>query len=216
MKTRIRKLNIHLCIQLLMLICAVAIDQISKFIITKVFPEPNPDENIVLIKGVLEFTYIRNSGASFGIFQDRMFLFYIITIAVLIIIAFFMVRINISLRRYYKLCEGSPELYKKRTNRGMIYLGYILCALAAGALGNFIDRVRLGYVVDFIDVLIFKTPSFDGGFHLESFPIFNVADIFVTVSAVLLLIFIIVFKEDKNFSLFKNKNKKAEQKTSQQ
>lgn len=199
-----------------MLICAVAIDQISKFIITKVFPEPNPDENIVLIKGVLEFTYIRNSGASFGIFQDRMFLFYIITIAVLIIIAFFMVRINISLRRYYKLCEGSPELYKKRTNRGMIYLGYILCALAAGALGNFIDRVRLGYVVDFIDVLIFKTPSFDGGFHLESFPIFNVADIFVTVSAVLLLIFIIVFKEDKNFSLFKNKNKKAEQKTSQQ
>lgn len=98
----------------------------------------------------------------------------------------------------------------------MIYLGYILCALAAGALGNFIDRVRLGYVVDFIDVLIFKTPSFDGGFHLESFPIFNVADIFVTVSAVLLLIFIIVFKEDKNFSLFKNKNKKAEQKTSQQ
>lgn len=199
-----------------MLICAVAIDQISKFIITKVFPEPNPDENIVLIKGVLEFTYIRNSGASFGIFQDRMFLFYIITIAVLIIIAFFMVRINISLRRYYKFCEGSPELYKKRTNRGMIYLGYILCALAAGALGNFIDRVRLGYVVDFIDVLIFKTPSFDGGFHLESFPIFNVADIFVTVSAVLLLIFIIVFKEDKNFSLFKNKNKKAEQKTSQQ
>ena len=199
-----------------MLICAVAIDQISKFIITKVFPEPNPDENIVLIKGVLEFTYIRNSGASFGIFQDRMFLFYIVTIAVLIVIAFFMVRINISLRRYYKLCEGSPELYKKRTNRGMIYLGYILCALAAGALGNFIDRVRLGYVVDFIDVLIFKTPSFDGGFHLESFPIFNVADIFVTVSAVLLLIFIIVFKEDKNFSLFKNKNKKTKQKTAAQ
>lgn len=192
--------------QIILFAFIVALDQVSKLIITAVFPEPNPAEEIVVIKGILEFTYIRNSGASFGIFEGKMFLFYIITIIVLAIVVFFMIKIFTGLKTYYILCEFSPELYKKRTNSSMIAFGYILCALAGGAAGNFIDRIRLGYVVDFIDLLILKTPSFKDGFHWVSFPIFNIADIAVTFSAVLLFVYLIfIYKEDENLSIFKKK-----------
>ena len=206
MNKNLRKLKINSVIQIIVLFFIIFLDQISKYFITVIFPEPNPSEDIVVIDGILEFTYIRNSGASFGIFQNRMILFYVITIAVLIIVAFFWISVYRNLSGYYKFCETNPSLYKSRTDNGMIFANYILAALAGGATGNFIDRIRLGYVVDFIDLLILKTPSFKGGFHWESFPIFNIADIFVTFSAVLLLIFIIfIYKEDENFSLFRKK-----------
>lgn len=196
----------HTALQIILFLSAAALDQITKLFITAIFPEPNPDENIVVIKGILEFTYIRNSGASFGIFQGKMAMFYIITIFVLAAACAVMVLIYKNLKSYYKKCSENPGIYKKRTSGGMIFTGYVICALAGGAVGNFIDRVRLGYVVDFIDLLILKTPSFKGGFHWESFPIFNIADIFVTFSAVLLFIYLIfIYKEDENFHLFKTK-----------
>ena len=66
--------------------------------------------------------------------------------------------------------------------------------LAAGAIGNLIDRIRLHYVVDFIYI------------SLINFPIFNFAYICVSVSAVLLVVFFIfIYKEDKNFAIFANK-----------
>ena len=206
MKISTDKLKFHLSLQIILFLFAAGLDQVSKLMITTVFPEPDPSEDIVVIKGLLEFTYIRNYGASFGIFQNRLVFFYIITIAVFIVIIFFMIRIYVFLRNYYYFCNLNPGKYSRRTDRGMIFAGYILCALAAGATGNFIDRIRLGYVVDFIDLLILKIPSFSGGFHWESFPIFNVADILVTFSAVLLFIYIIfIYKEDENFKLLKKK-----------
>lgn len=206
MKTYNSRLKINGIIQILMFIVFVAIDQVTKYVITCVFPNPNPSEDIVVIDGILEFTYIRNYGASFGIFQNKTVFFYIITILVLLIIIFFWVRINRKLSGYYAVSAAEPEKFKKRTANGMIFLNYVLSALGAGAVGNFIDRIRFGYVVDFIDLKILKIPSFSGGFHWDSFPIFNVADIFVTFSAVALLIYLIfIYKEDENFSLFAKK-----------
>ena len=206
MKDRLSRLKFHTSMQIILFAFIVACDQISKLIITTIFPEPDPAEDIVAIKGILEFTYIRNTGASFGIFKGKMVFFYIITVIVLAAVITVMVRIFKALKNYYLLCEKNPEYFKKRTNSGMIFAGYVLCALAGGAVGNFIDRIRLGYVVDFIDLLIFKIPSFSGGFHLESFPIFNIADIAVTFSAVLLFIYLLfIYKEDENLTLFKKK-----------
>lgn len=206
MKDRLDRLKFHTAMQIILFAFIVASDQISKLVITTVFPEPDPSEDIVVIKGILEFTYIRNTGASFGIFEGKMILFYIITIIVLAAVIVIMIRIFKGLKKYYLICEEAPGSFKKKTNRGMIYLGYVLCALAGGAVGNFIDRIRLGYVVDFIDLLILKMPSFSGGFHFESFPIFNIADIAVTFSAVLLFVYLLfIYKEDENLSIFRKK-----------
>ena len=206
MEDRLSRLKFHTAMQIILFIFIVSADQISKLIITTIFPEPDPSEDIVVIKGILEFTYIRNTGASFGIFKGKMMFFYILTVIVLLAVIVIIVRIFAGLKNYYHTCEENPGTFKKRTNRGMIYTGYLLCALAGGAVGNFIDRLRLGYVVDFIDLLILKTPSFSGGFHFESFPIFNIADIAVTFSAVLLFIYLLfIHKEDENLLIFKKK-----------
>ena len=75
-------------------------------------------------------------------------------------------------------------------------LEFLLVLIASGAVGNLIDRVSLGYVVDFFY------------FKLLDFPIFNVADIYVTVGTALLVIFILFYykEEDFNFIKFKVKN----------
>lgn len=200
------RLKLHLIIQIVIFAFAVFTDQLTKLVITKIFPEPDPSEDIVVIRGLLEFTYIRNSGASFGIFQNKMVLFYIITIIVLAAIIFFMAVIYKKLSDYYTMCRLTVGKYRRRTPRGMIFLCYVLSVLAGGAVGNFIDRIRLGYVVDFIDLLILKIPSFSGGFHWESFPIFNLADVYVTFSAIVLFVYLLfIYKEDENLSLFKKK-----------
>jgi signal peptidase II len=71
--------------------------------------------------------------------------------------------------------------------------------LASGAIGNLIDRIRFQYVVDFIYI------------RLINFPIFNFADICVSVSAVLLVVFFIfIYKDDKNFPIFSSKKSNDE------
>ena len=80
----------------------------------------------------------------------------------------------------------------------MIFINYIFSVLAAGAIGNLIDRIAYGYVVDFIY------------FKFIDFPVFNIADICVTLSAFVLVVFFIFFyKEDKNFHLFFKKTDKS-------
>lgn len=76
-------------------------------------------------------------------------------------------------------------------------LHILLVFISAGAIGNMIDRVRLDYVVDFIY------------FSIINFPIFNVADIYVTCSTILLIIVLIFgYKDDKDFAFLSLKSKK--------
>ncbi|MDO4312894.1 MAG: signal peptidase II [Eubacteriales bacterium] len=121
---------------------------------------------IILIDKVFQLCYLENRGAAFGIFQNRITFFLISTPIILIIMIWL----------YGRFPEG------KR------YLPLRICsaAICAGAIGNMIDRVRLGYVIDFFY------------FNLIDFPIFNVADIYVTVStfALLFLVFFYYREED--------------------
>lgn len=141
-----------------MAILLIAIDQL-----TKLLAEMNIRgyEGIPLIEGVLEFLFISNTGGAFSLLSGNTWIFLIITPVVLVLIIILFIKIPFS-KRFLPL-----------------KISFIF--LFAGAVGNFIDRVALGSVRDFIYI------------KLINFPIFNVADIYVTLSLIFILI-LIVFK----------------------
>lgn len=79
--------------------------------------------------------------------------------------------------------------------RRMKPIGYLLVFILAGAIGNFIDRVLFGYVTDFIY------------FQLINFPVFNVADIYVTCSTIILAVLVLFYYKDEDFEWLKFKKK---------
>lgn len=124
--------------------------------------------SFVLINGVLEFYYLENHGAAFSLFQNAMWFFYIIAIAAMVFIAWF--------------------LYRMPEERRYLPVRIAMVSIAAGALGNLIDRMQLGYVRDFIY------------FSLINFPVFNIADIYVTVAVAVLIILILFYYKDDDFT----------------
>lgn len=149
------------------LIIATFLDQISKSLAVSFLKDKAP---IDLIPGVFELRYLENQGAAFGLFQHRQILFVII--AIIILIAGFLFYQNFPM-----------------TSRFLPIRLCILC-IASGAIGNMIDRVILGYVVDFFY------------FVMIDFPIFNVADIYVTVSIAVLIILILFYYSDDDMQYF--------------
>jgi len=107
----------------------------------------------------------RNKGAAWGMLEGRMLFFSIVTIGVICAVLYY----------FHKEAKGKP----------IFQVGLML--LLGGAIGNFIDRLFRGEVVDFIDVLI-PVINYD-------FPIFNIADAALTIAVVVLMIGLIV--EDK-------------------
>ena len=126
-------------------------------------------KRIPLIPGVLEFYYIQNRGAAFGMFQSGTFILSLVSLAALIVLILI----------YLKVPDGKKYLP----------LRLVLIFIAAGAAGNLYDRITLKYVRDFIY------------FSLIDFPVFNVADIYVTCSVFVLafLIFFYYKEEDLQF-----------------
>ena len=135
------------------------IDQLSKLAVLKFV---RPVETIPLIENVFHLTYCENRGAAFGILQNRFGLFFCITAVVLVAVTVYMIK-----KRPQNLC-----------------LNLSVTLLVGGALGNFIDRIFRGFVVDFFD------------FRLIHFAIFNVADCFVVCGAVLLAWYLIFVEGD--------------------
>ena len=116
--------------------------------------------DITVIEGFFDFSYLENRGAAFGIFQGRVYLLAFVTMIIMAVL-FVM---------YQKT--------KKKTKLLTISTALIL----TGAIGNLIDRLRYGFVVDFIS------------WHWKNtyyFPTFNVADICITVGTGLLILYII-------------------------
>ena len=114
-----------------------------------------PGQSIVVIPGFFELTYLQNTGASFSIFEGYGKLFF----AILTIIA-----MAVMIWAYLKSRRAGLQMS--------------LALIFAGALGNFIDRMVLGYVVDFFHFYIFGW----------SFPVFNIADICITLGFIFLVI----------------------------
>lgn len=146
------------------------IDQLTKIRAVNTLKGKDP---FVLIDGVFELHYLENFGAAFGIMQGQRTFFVIITIIILIAVFYI----------YAKMPLG------RRFNAMRV----ILVLIGTGALGNFIDRTRQGYVVDFFY------------FKLINFPIFNVADIYVTSAAIALVVFVLFYYKDADLKeLFEN------------
>ncbi|MGN0378665.1 MAG: signal peptidase II [Butyrivibrio sp.] len=155
----------------------VAADQVTKWLaLTKLYN----NEPYVIIKDVLELSYLRNDGAAWGVLSGKQTFFIIITFVMLAAAIFVFIKMPIT-----------PHY------RG---LRVVLCTLAAGAVGNLIDRIHNGYVHDFIY------------FKIINFPVFNFADICVTLSMIGLVIMILFVYKDKDWDFLKKK--KAEEQPS--
>lgn len=136
----------------------VFLDQLSKYFIVQ---NMRLYDSIPVIKDIFEIHYIRNSGAAWGIFKDKQIFFYICFIFVLILGCMFYIR-----------CMKAERFKDIRI---------LLVLILAGGAGNFIDRIRFQYVIDFLY------------FKLIDFPVFNIADCYVTIGF-FILIFLLLFK----------------------
>lgn len=129
------------------------IDQIIKFIVTS---NMFFTESINIINNFFRITYLRNNGAAFSILSGNIIFLVVITIIALLLIYFFLIKNN--------------KLKK------IDILNYSL--LLGGIIGNLIDRVRLGYVIDYLDF----------NFGSYNYPVFNFADICIVLSIILIIL----------------------------
>ena len=153
----------------------IALDQWTKALAVKHLMNQQP---FVIWDGVFELHYLENRGAAFGIMQGQQVFFLVIALVVLLAVV-------------YLFCKMSKDAK-------FVPLRLIAIAVLAGAWGNMIDRVRLGYVVDFFY------------FKLINFPIFNVADIYVSVGMVILALLIFFYYKDEDLAcLLQGKEKRS-------
>lgn len=135
----------------------IALDQYSKFlVVTKIMPVGDYS----VISGLLEFTYVENRGIAFGMFENQRWFFVVATSIIAIVVLFFIFK-----------------MYKDH-----VFFTICLSLIFGGAIGNIIDRIRFGYVIDFI--------------HFNFFPpVFNIADSAVVVGAIALSVAILFTKD---------------------
>ena len=149
----------------------VFIDQLTKWLAI-IFLKG--EESAALIDGVLQFTYLENRGAAFGMLSEHRWVFLIISTLAIGGIIFYMIK------------------WRPKDKLACLAIAFIV----GGGIGNMIDRVCLGYVVDFIDFCAFP--------KLWKY-IFNVADAFVCIGAGLFILYFILStaKDIKNEKLKK-------------
>lgn len=129
----------------------VALDQLSKFWIVS---HISLGEVKPFIPGLVSLTYLQNNGAAFSMLQDQQWFFIVITVLV------------VGYAIYYLIKHPQMTFWKQLA----------LLLIISGGLGNFIDRLRLSYVIDMV--------------HLDfiDFAIFNVADAYLTLGVILLVV----------------------------
>lgn len=165
MKNKSRFQGGQLLVFLLMAAVLVGLDQFTKQLAVS---HLQGQERIELIPQVLYLLYVENFGAAFGMMQGMQYVFYVITVIVMLGIVYVVGRMP-GERRYL------PML--------------LVCLLVfSGAVGNLIDRVAHQYVVDFIY------------FSPINFPVFNVADIYVTCGCGLMIFLFLIVYKDEDFS----------------
>lgn len=130
----------------------LSVDQFSKYIIRQKMPLA---ESIPVIKSIFHITYVENTGIAFGLFPQGHSLFIIISLIIILVIIFF---------ERKKVIKSLKERF---------CLGLVL----GGALGNLIDRLRFGFVIDFLDFRIW--------------PVFNLADSGVCIGGILMVFFLL-------------------------
>ncbi len=137
----------------------VALDQLTKYLTVTLIPLYG---NVPFLPGVLQLTYVQNTGAAFSMLQGQQWLFALLFLALTAAL----------LWEYFKKPLGFSTFDR-----------WCIAAIYGGGLGNMIDRLRLGYVIDMIET------------EFISFPVFNVADSFITCGCVALMVSLIFFNK---------------------
>lgn len=143
----------------------VLLDQYTKTLAVMHLKDQAP---FVIWNGVFELHYLENRGSAFGMLQNKLMILVPMTVIVCAVILYI----------FFKRIPNEPRFR---------WLNIIAVLFFAGAVGNFIDRIVQGYVVDFFY------------FILIDFPIFNVADIYVVVAAFLLIILCLFYYKEEDF-----------------
>lgn len=163
-----RRNRILLCIAIIL--GGIFLDQLTKLLaVTYLMPK----DSVCLIPGVVNLTYVENPGAAFGMLKDHRWVFMVISTVAIVAMGVY--------------------LFAKRLEKNPL-ADIALSMIISGGIGNMLDRLYLGYVIDFIDV----SPLF-------SFAVFNGADSFVCVGAGLLVLATLLE--------FKNETKTQKEKT---
>ena len=145
---------------ILFILAVVAADQVTKWLVM---------ENIALhghvdfIPGLLSLTYAQNTGAAWSMLEGQRWLFILVFVVLTVLL----------LLEFFKFHMPFTPVER-----------WLIAAIYAGGLGNMIDRVRLGYVVDMINT------------DFITFPVFNVADCFITCGCILLIIRLVFFNKE--------------------
>lgn len=151
-------------------VALVIADQLTKYL---TIVHLKNTSGISLIPGVFELQYVENRGAAFGILQQKRIFLILISILVLIALLYL----------YTKIPDQKRYLPLK----------ILAVMILSGAVGNMIDRIFRGYVVDFFY------------FRLIDFPVFNVADCYVVISVIAAFFFVCFYYTDEDLSFFKFK-----------
>ena len=138
----------------------VAADQITKYLTVANIALY---EDVPFIPGLLQLTYVQNTGAAFSSFEGQQWLFALI----------FLVLTGLLFWEYFKKPMGFTTFER-----------WCIAAIYGGGLGNMIDRVRMGYVVDMIETTFIE------------FPVFNVADCFITCGCIALMVHLVLCNKD--------------------
>lgn len=136
-------------------VALAAIDQVIKFFVNANLKEVG---SVSVIDNLLSFTYVENNGVAFGSFAGNRWIFVVLTTALIAAILIYM--------------------FKKKPQSKLFYASVAL--IVGGGIGNFIDRVLYGYVIDYISLSFFP-------------PVCNFADYCITVGTVLLMIYVLFF-----------------------
>ena len=138
----------------------VAADQITKYLTVA---QIALGADVPFIPGLLQLTYVRNTGAAFSSFEGQQWLFALVFVVFTVMV-------------FYE--------YSKKSMAFTTLERWCIFAIYGGGLGNMIDRVRLGYVVDMIET------------EFITFPVFNVADCFITCGCIALMASLFLFNKE--------------------
>lgn len=147
-----RKITAFLLIGLL-----VILDQVSKFLVVK---HLKPGQSLPIVQHLFHITYVANPGAAFGLFQPAGALLIALSLITILVLAYLV-------------------LVRKDTSNTMTFC---FCLILAGAVGNVMDRMRYGFVVDFLDLRIW--------------PVFNIADSVITIGILCLMLLLVYHRRN--------------------
>lgn len=140
----------------------IGVDQFTKYL---ALTSLKPVGSITFVEGFMDFTFVENRGVAFGMFSGQKWFILLLTGVIVAVMVYYFIRLPHS--KQYNWVRGAMVL------------------VLAGALGNMIDRIFRGYVVDFFEFTFFD------------WPVFNVADIYVVVGVILLAILILFVIKDE-------------------